>query len=218
MFDSQASERTNSSSLSNKNDKNLKINLIINLGLLVHNSTLFNLNRLFTNYFINSKSFDYKIKNENNYEFKPNNYPNEIIKIHKIGNLKRIKEQYKIFDEFFILLDIQQGNCLQILDEILNIIIDCSDKNNIKKCYILGFYNDRKLDILNEEKMKFILDAKEINYEYNQINYKNENEFLEAMEYCIQDINDIEISRLNGAKEEEILNSIDHSSSKCILI
>ena len=88
----------------------------------------------------------------------------------------------------------------------------------MKKCYILGFYNDRKLDILNEDKMKLILDAKEINYEYNQINYKNENEFLEAMEFCIQDINDIEISRLNGAKEEEIINNIDHSSSKCILI
>jgi hypothetical protein len=158
------------------------------------------------------------MKNENNYEFKPNNYPNELIKIHKIGNLKKIKEQFKIYKEFFIFLDIQQGNCLQILDEILNIIIDCSDKNNVKKCYILGFYNDRKLDILNEDKMKLILDAKEINYEYNQINYKNENEFLEAMEFCIQDINDIEISRLNGAKEEEIINNIDHSSSKCILI
>jgi hypothetical protein len=66
--------------------------------------------------------------------------------------------------------------------------------------------------------MKYILDAKEIIYEYNQINYKNENEFLETMEYLIKDINDIEISRLNGAKEEEILNDIDHSTSKCILI
>ena len=66
--------------------------------------------------------------------------------------------------------------------------------------------------------MKYILDAKEITYEYKQINYKNENEFLETMEFLIKDINDIEISRLKGAKEEEILNDIDHSTSKCILI
>jgi hypothetical protein len=38
------------------------------------------------------------------------------------------------------------------------------------------------------------------------------------MEFLIKDINDIEISRLKGAKEEEILNDIDHSTSKCILI
>ena len=217
MNNSQSSEKTSSSSKSNENNDNLNIKTIY-LGFLVHNSTLFNLYKLFTNYFTNSKANNYKIVNENNYEFNPNKYPNETIKIHKIGNLKKIKDQIKRFNEFLIFLDIQQANCLQILDEILNVIIDCSVKNNFKKCYILGFYNDRNLNILNENKMKYILDAKEITYEYNQINYKNENEFLETMEYLIKDINDIEISRLNGAKEEEILNDINHSTSKCILI
>ena len=217
MNNSQSSEKTSSSSKSNENNDNLNIKTIY-LGFLVHNSTLFNLYKLFTNYFTNSKANNYKIVNENNYEFNPNKYPNETIKIHKIGNLKKIKDQIKRFNEFLIFLDIQQANCLQILDEILNVIIDCSVKNNFKKCYILGFYNDRNLNILNEDKMKYILDAKEIIYEYNQINYKNENEFLETMEYIIKDINDIEISRLNGAKEEEILNDINHSTSKCILI
>ena len=217
MNNSQSSEKTSSSSNSNENNDNLNIKTIY-LGFLVHNSTLFNLYKLFTNYFINSKANNYKIVNENNYEFNPNKYPNETIKIHKIGNLKKIKDQIKRFNEFLIFLDIQQANCLQILDEILNVIIDCSVKNNFKKCYILGFYNDRNLNILNENKMKYILDAKEITYEYNQINYKNENEFLETMEFLIKDINDIEISRLKGAKEEEILNDIDHSTSKCILI
>ena len=217
MNNSQSSEKTSSSSKSNENNDNLNIKTIY-LGFLVHNSTLFNLYKLFTNYFTNSKANNYKIANENNYEFNPNKYPNETIKIHKIGNLKKIKDQIKRFNEFLIFLDIQQANCLQILDEILNVIIDCSVKNNFKKCYILGFYNDRNLNILNENKMKYILDAKEITYEYNQINYKNENEFLETMEFLIKDINDIEISRLKGAKEEEILNDIDHSTSKCILI
>jgi hypothetical protein len=217
MNNSQSSEKTSSSSKSNENNDNLNIKTIY-LGFLVHNSTLFNLYKLFTNYFTNSKASNYKIVNENNYEFNPNKYPNETIKIHKIGNLKKIKDQIKRFNEFLIFLDIQQANCLQILDEILNVIIDCSVKNNFKKCYILGFYNDRNLNILNENKMKYILDAKEITYEYNQINYKNENEFLETMEFLIKDINDIEISRLKGAKEEEILNDIDHSTSKCILI
>jgi hypothetical protein len=217
MNNSQSSEKTSSSSKSNENNDNLNIKTIY-LGFLVHNSTLFNLYKLFTNYFTNSKANNYKIVNENNYEFNPNKYPNETIKIHKIGNLKKIKDQIKRFNEFLIFLDIQQANCLQILDEILNVIIDCSVKNNFKKCYILGFYNDRNLNILNENKMKYILDAKEITYEYNQINYKNENEFLETMEFLIKDINDIEISRLKGAKEEEILNDIDHSTSKCILI
>lgn len=216
MNNSQSSEKTSSSSKLNENNNNLGIKTFY-IGFLVHNSTLFNLYKLFTNYFINSKANNYKIANENNYEFNPNKYPNETIKIHKIGNLKKIKAQYKSFNVFLIFLDIQQANCLQILDEILNIIIDCSVKN-LKKCYILGFYNDRNLNILNEDKMKYILDAKEIIYEYNQINYKNENEFLETMEYIIKDINDIEISRLNGAKEEEILNDINHSTSKCILI
>ena len=217
MNNSQSSEKTSSSSKSNENNNNLNIKTIY-IGFLVHNSTLFNLYKLFTNYFTNSKANNYKIVNENNYEFNPNKYPNETIKIHKIGNLKKIKDQIKRFNEFLIFLDIQQANCLQILDEILNVIIDCSVKNNFKKCYILGFYNDRNLNILNENKMKNILDAKEITYEYNQINYKNENEFLETMEFLIKDINDIEISRLKGAKEEEILNDIDHSTSKCILI
>ena len=207
MNNSQSSEKTSSSSKSNENNNNLNIKTIY-IGFLVHNSTLFNLYKLFTNYFTNSKANNYKIANENNYEFNPNKYPNETIKIHKIGNLKKIKAQYKSFNVFLIFLDIQQANCLQILDEILNIIIDCSVKN-LKKCYILGFYNDRNLNILNEDKMKYILDAKEIIYE---------NEFLETMEYIIKDINDIEISRLNGAKEEEILNDINHSTSKCILI
>jgi len=214
----KSSKKTNSTSQSLEQNNNNKTTAILCLGLLVHNSSLFNLYKLFSNYFLNSKQLKYQIKNENNYEFNPNDFPTEKIKIHKIGNLKKLKEQFNMYNEFFIFLDIQQANCLSILDEILNIIIDCSEKNYIKKCYIFGFYDQRKLEILDEEKIKLILDAKQINYEYNQINYKNENEFNDAMEFCIQDINEIEISRLKGANEEEIINNIDHSSSKCILM
>ena len=217
MYDSQASQKINSSSQS-LGENNYKITTIITLGLLVHNSTLFNLYKLFSNYFLKSKPLNYQIKNENHYEFNPNDFPNENIKIHKIGNLKKLKEQFGIYKQFLIFLDIQQGNCLTILDEILNVIIDCSERNFVKKSYIFGFYEQRKLEILIVEKIKLIVDAKQITYEYNQINYKNENEFNDAMEFCIQDINEIEISRLKGANEEEIINNIDHSSSKCILM
>ena len=207
---SVSSSTTNSSSnLNNMKKGGIKE---IKFGILSQETQNLNTNTLFNSYLSNSKPKSSTIKNNHTFEFIPENYPNLNIIIYQVTDLKKIYETFNWYNSFMILIDIETKNCSKELEKIVDCILDASEQEQ-KKCYVLGFYKDKKQILVSEKQINSLLEVKGIEFEYSEINIDAEEDFVKIMNYVIMD--GLNILMENIVFEQNHKLDYDQSQSKC---
>lgn len=208
-----SSSTTNSSSnINNTNNEKIKQ---IKFGVLSQETKNLNAHSLITSYLSHSKIKSSTIKNENTFEFIPEKYANLSIIIYQITDFKKIFELFNWFNAFIILTDIESKNCSEELEKIVDCILDASEREG-KKCYVLGFYKDKKNILINEKQIDTLLEVKSVEFEYSEINIDAEEDFVKIMDYIITD--GVNIMMENMVFEQNHKLDYDQSQSKCIII
>ena len=204
-----------------KEDKNIqKKSKTLKLGLISQDSTYINVHQLFDSYFKYSKPENYKIKDENKYEFSVSSIPQLPISIYHIKKIEDIHDKYNKYNDglhfFLIFIDIQENkDTNSFLDKALDSIIEADDNNLNKKFYIYGFYQNNDNEKITEEKITTLLEAKAIEYYYNEIKSDDIESFSKLIECTITDCNTIMIEKYLIQKQNELIK--DNSKSQCLI-
>ena len=188
---------------------------IIKYGLIPSNPKNINVKEIFTSYFKTLHEEKYKIKRENHYEFKTQNFPNLTISI-VISTLEKILEIYSIFNFFILFIDMEDSKVTKFLDKTIDTIVSKGDNCFSKKFYILGFYSENK-KVITKEKTTIIIEAKGIDYYFTEIK-KDENmnnKFKNIIELIVNDSNTIMLEKFLDQKHSELIP--DNSKSSCII-
>ena len=200
--------------MSEKNDPNNKSKPnTIKFGLISQESTYINVFDLINSYLKNSKTSNYNIKDENHYEFSPHSLPTITINIYKLKKIENIIEKYQYFNFFMIFIDAQNSNTNDFLEKAVDTIVDAGENNYNKKCYILGFFKEENNEIIPEEKITTILEAKGIDYYYCQNKDDDIKNFTKSLDRIINDSNTIMVEKYLDQKHSELI--LDHSNSHC---
>ena len=204
-----------------KEDKNIQKKLkTLKLGLISQDSTYINVYQLFDSYFKYSKPENYKIKDENKYEFSVSSIPQLPISIYHIKKIEVIHDKYNKYNDglhfFLIFIDIQENkDSNSFLDKALDSIIEADDNNLNKKFYIYGFYQNNDNEKITEEKITTLLEAKAIEYYYNETKTDDIESFSKLIECTITDCNNIMIEKYFIQKQNELIK--DNSKSQCLI-
>jgi hypothetical protein len=110
---------------------------------------------------------------------------------------------------------LQIDSTKSFLEKVIDIIVEADDNNLNKKCYIYGFYknNENENEKISEEKITSILEAKGIEYYYNEIILDDIESFSKLVECTINDCNTIMIEKYLAQKHSELAS--DTSNSHC---
>ena len=209
MAESSQSSQTKNESIEKKNDST-----IIRYGLISQGKSCTNIYNIMKSYLKTPKIKEYIIKDEYNYEFTLESLPQLIISMNDLKELENLFKKYSIFNFFMIFIDIQSSKSLDFLETTIDTIIDAGESdNNIKKCYIFGFYSKDNAKMVPEENITTILDAKGIEYYYCSLKNDENNKFEYLIESIINDSNTIMIEKFLDLKNSELI--IDHSKSHC---
>ena len=204
------------SSSSEQKDNDNTFGKSIKYGLIAQESPYIKVYELFNSYFSYSKPNSYKIKDENHYEFCHQLFPDKTETINNLRNFEKIFEKYENLNFFLVFIDIQSSKSIDFIDNAINAVIDAGDNNNIKKCYIFGFYKDDNNPKIPEEKIITILEAKEIDYYYCKYKDGEIDKFTKTMEGIVKDCNNIMIEKYLNQKHSEL--ALDQSKSRCIVL
>ena len=187
----------------------------IKMGLISQDSSIINVREIFNSYFEKTKPNSYIIKDKNRFEFSLLNYPQISITIHHFQKLEDINDKYINYNFFLIFIDLQIDSTKSFLEKVIDIIVEADDNNLNKKCYIYGFYksNENENEKISEEKITSILEAKGIEYYYNEIILDDIESFSKLVECTINDCNTIMIEKYLAQKHSELAS--DTSNSHC---
>ena len=115
---------------------------------------------------------NYESSTKISYNFKFSNDDNNSFEIITISDLSYVHNISLESDGYLVFLNLEDQNTLDLLEKIIKYLISCCME---MKTYIVGIYKDKILPILNKEALNSLLDEKNLNYEYYQIKYENNN-------------------------------------------
>ena len=194
----------------------LKKENIIKYGIIT-NSNNINIKEIFTSFFATLGPDKYKIKKDNHYEFIIQDFPELTISI-TFSPLKKIIENYSVFNFFMLFIDMHDSKIVKFLDQTIDALLSAGDNNYNKKFYVLGFYsNDQKA--ISYERATTIIEAKGIDYYFSEIKRgENMNKtFKKYIELIINDSNTIIVEKFLDQKHSELTLDNSESNSKCSL-
>ena len=194
------------------NNKEKKSNSI-KFGLLSQPKSCINVFDLINSYFKTSKINTYIIKDENHFEFTTHMLPELTVSINNLRKIDNLLNKYNLCNFFIIFIDIQNIKSLDFLENVINTIIDLSENNYNKKCYIFGFYGENNNKIIPKERITIIIDAKEIEYYYCCLKNNEIDKFSQLMEQIINDSNTLMVEKFLDQKHSQLI--VDNSNSNC---
>ena len=208
---------SDSQEITNKtNDNNDKKPNSIKLGIISQESSYINVFELFDSYFKYSKPDPCKIKDENKYEFSLLRIPQLSISVYNIQKIEDIHNKYNNIIHFYLIfIDINNKTTISFLDKTIDEIVDVDDNTLNQKCYIYGFFQNKNNDKINEETITTMLEAKGIEYYYNEIKNDDVESFSKLLDNTINDCNSILIEKFMIQKQNELLK--DQSKSHCLI-
>lgn len=194
------------------NNKEKKSNSI-KFGLLSQPKSCINVFDLINSYLKTSKINTYIIKDENHFEFTTHMLPELTVSINNLRKIDNLLNKYNLCNFFIIFIDIQNIKSLDFLENVINTIIDLSENNYNKKCYIFGFYGENNNKIIPKERITIIIDAKEIEYYYCCLKNNEIDKFSQLMEQIINDSNTLMVEKFLDQKHSQLI--VDNSNSNC---
>ena len=139
--------------------------------------------------------------------------PELTVSINNLRKIENLLNKYNICNFFIIFIDIQNIKSLDFLDNVINTIIDLSENNYNKKCYIFGFYGENNNKIIPKERITIIIDAKEIEYYYCCLKNNEIDKFSQLMDQIIKDSNTLMVEKFLDQKHSQLV--VDNSNSHC---
>ena len=106
---------------------------------------------------------------------------------YEISDINKISNQCSLADSYLVFINLESDGIETEIESILKYI-----ENNGKegmKIYFIGLYIDKNnISCLNEkQEMIEFFDNKEINYEYNELNYNSSNELVKLISHISND-------------------------------
>ena len=106
------------------------------------------------------------------YNFRFSNDDSNSFEIITLSDLSYVHNKCLESDGYLVFLNLEDHKTIELLEKIIKYVISCSMEI---KTYIVGLYKDKILSKLDKESLDSYLDDKNLDYEYYQIKYENNN-------------------------------------------
>ena len=188
----------------------------LKLGLISQNTPTLNPFSLYSSLFNSIHPKSTIIKSQHSFQYIPAEDPSLKISLRQITQLDKLKEMYNYFHSIIIMVDIQKDSTLKELSSFLDCILEASDYEP-RKVYIFGFYQGSLTKQIQENKFTKIIDAKNIDYEYIDLDVRDIKEFSKVMDYLVKESIENEMNKNKENKHSDMVLDIDNSKSNCII-
>jgi hypothetical protein len=137
------------------------------------------------------------------YNFRFSNDDSNSFEIITLSDLSYVHNISLESDGYLVFLNLEDQKTIELLEKIIKYVISCSMEI---KTYIVGLYKDKILPILDKESLDSYLDDKNLDYEYYQIKYENNNRNgFRKSHICI---NNYLLNKVNNNKGERKIGNL----------